>query len=70
MSIEEAVDKAYLFSGLPKLAQAWQTDKLWLLAMVTLDMEISKDDPLDIGSTVIGVDKETGEARYCVLTPS
>lgn len=68
MTIEEAVDKAYLFSGLPKLAHAWESDELWLLLMVPLDTD--PNDPIDIGSTVIGVNKKTGETKYCVITPN
>lgn len=67
MTIEEAVDKAYLFCGLPKLASAWETDELWLLLMVPLNTNL--DEPIDIGSTVIGVDKKTGETKYCVIEP-
>lgn len=68
MTIEEAVDKAYLFCGLPKLARAWQTDELWLLAMVPLDVDTSK--PISIGSTVVGVNKKTGETKYCIIEPN
>lgn len=60
MNWKEALEVAYIFTGLPAAYCVWETEKDYLFFMVPEDTPT--DTPIEIGVTLTAVAKRTGQA--------